>query len=156
MEWVSILLFLVPGVPEIAGITALSLALGSVPLRWGRIFLTGLVLAIIVYIIRQLPGVPMFTHMIAELLILVLVIAKVTKVPLSKSFIIVFASMALLAILEYLVTELFLWISKLSIDSLISNNMLWLFAGLLQALIMIITAIITTKVIKPDQEAWRL
>lgn len=156
MKWEEILLFLVPGFLEIAGVIALSLAFGSVPFRWGRIFLAGLALVIIVYIIRNLPGVPMFTHMIAELIILVLVIAKVTKVPLSKSFIIVFASMAMLAVLEYIITEVFILVSGMSIEAFSSNNMLWFFAGLLQALIMILAAIITTKFIKPDQEAWRL
>ena len=156
MNWEEILLFLVPGVLEIAGIIALSLALGAVPFRWGRIFSAGLVLTIVVYIIRHLPGVLPFTHMIVEILILVLVIAKVTKVPLSKSFVIVFASVALLAILEQLITELFLWISRMNINSLISDNVLWFSAGLLQALIMINAAVIASRYIKPDPDAWKL
>jgi len=156
MKWEEILLFLVPGVFEIAGIIALSLALGSVPFRWGRIFWAGLVLTVIVYVIRHLPGVPPFTHMIVEILILVLVIAKVTKVPLSKSFIIVFASVAFLAILEYFISEVFIRFPGMSIEALSSNDMMWFFAGLLQALIIIILAIITTKFIKPNQDAWKL
>ncbi|HAU32548.1 MAG: putative membrane protein [Desulfotomaculum sp. 46_296] len=149
-------LFLIPGIPEVAGVIALSLALGAVPLRWGRIIPAGVVLAILFYVIRISPGVPLFTHMVVGLLILVLIIAHTTKVPLSKSFIIVFTSMALLAILEYLITELFLWISRLSIEALCSNNLLWLFSGLFQAFLMILAAIITTKYIKPDREAWKL
>ena len=156
MKWKEILLFLVPGVLEIAGIIALSLALGSVPFRWGRIFLAGLALTIIVYVIRHLPGVPPFTHMIVEILILVLVIAKVIKVPLSKGFIIVFASVAFLAILEYVVAEVFILVSGMDNETFSSNDMLWFFAGLLQAIIMISAAFIASRHIKPDPDAWKL
>ncbi|HAG09863.1 MAG TPA: hypothetical protein DCK76_00305 [Desulfotomaculum sp.] len=156
MKWEEFLLFLAPGVPEVVGVIALSLALGAVPLRWGRIIPAGFMLAIISYVIRNLPGVPLFTHLIVELLVLVLIISKSTKVPLSKSFIIVFSSTALLAILEPVIVEIFIWGSGMSIEALSSNNLLWLFSGLLQAFLMILAAIITTKYIKPDREAWKL
>lgn len=156
MKWEDILLFLIPGVPEVASMIALSLALGAVPLRWGRIIPAGLVIAVLFYIIRILPGVPMFTHMVVGLLIVVLIIAKTTKVPLSKSFIIVFTSMALLSVFEYLITELFLIISGLDYAEFESNQILYMIAGLCQDGILILAAIITAKFIKPNQNAWKL
>ncbi len=156
MNWNDFWLFLIPGVPEVAGVIALSLALGAVPLRWGRIIPAGLVMAVLFYAIRILPGVPLFTHMVVGLLIVVFIIAKTTKVPLSKSFIIVFTSMALLAILEPVIFEVFTWVSGMSAEAFSSNNLLWLFSGLLQAFFMILAAIITTRYIKPDREAWKL
>lgn len=149
------LLFLMQGIPESMGYVALSLALAGVPLRWGRIMAAGTVLCVIFFIIRALP-VTFGLHTVAGMLLLAIFITKTTSVPPSKSFIVVFASFATLALLELTLCELFFKITKLDFQTTISNYLLWKLVSLPQAVLLIIIAVLISKFKKPVQGAWKI
>lgn len=149
------LLFLLQGIPELSGELALSLALAGVSLRWGIIVAAGTGLALLIYVIRLLP----FTfgiHTVIGILIMILLIKIATRVKTTTCFIVVFATFATLAALEFFISELFFSVIKLDPQSVISNNLLWKLIGLPQAISMIIIALLVSKYKKPTEGMWKI
>jgi hypothetical protein len=128
--------------PEAVGIIALSLALGHVPLLWGRVIILSLAVTAALYLFRLLH----FDYgalVLIEIVLLSIIIAKLTNVLLTKSIIIVTSSTVILVALKYL-TGYF----NLNMDSF---NMI----GLLRVLFMIIIAELVLIFSKPIQDAWK-
>lgn len=139
-------LFFLKDFPEAIGVVALSLVLGQVPLLWGRVFILSLAITAVFYLLGLLPF-DYGTLVLIEIVLLAIVIAKLTNVPLTKSIIIVSSSIVVLIALQYF-TRYF----SLNIDSLNVNSLL---AGLLRALLMIIIAELVLRFNKPIQDAWK-
>jgi hypothetical protein len=148
-------LFLLQGIPEMVGITGLSLAIAGIPLRWGRILLAGTLLAILIYLIRLLP-VTFGLHTVAGLLLLLFFIIKTTNAPTSWVLISVFTSFAILAVLEIAVHEAFFYVTKLNPQEVIDNYPLWIELGLTQSALLIFLAFLVTRVKQPQKEAWKV
>lgn len=146
-------MFLLQGIPETAGVIALSLALLRVPLRWKRIIAAGTLLALILFAVRSLP----FTfglHLIVGLLLLVIAINKTTNISTTKIFVAVFVSFCSLALLELIMSEIFT-LAKLDINAIITGNyLLWKLLGLAQAFILIVSALLISKFRKPVENTW--
>jgi hypothetical protein len=155
MKWLEILMFLVQGIPEMSGAVALSLALAGVPLRWRIIVPYGVVLVIIIYAIRALP-VTFGLHTIAALLLMVVFIAKTTNVSPVKSVIFVTISMVTLSLLELFIHKLLFAMTKIELQVLMSNKVLWSLFGLPQAIILILLALLVSRFRKPVQGAWKI
>lgn len=92
-------LFLLQGIPEMAGLIGLSLALIGVSQRWGRILLAGLLLAVLIYFIRLLP-VTFGIHSLIGILLLSFLIIKTTNAPPLHGFLL--ASLPVLLSWSYL------------------------------------------------------
>jgi len=150
----KVLLFFLQGIPEITGIVALGLALLGVPLRWGIITVAGTVLTVIIFIIRNLP-LSFGLHTVIAALLLAFFIAKTTRVSTAKSIIAAFVSFSILLVLELTINKIFFTVTKLDPQVVISNNLSWTLLGLPQAIIMILLAVIVSKVKKPDKRAWK-
>jgi len=75
----SLFYFFVQGIPECMGMVAMSLAYARVPLRWGLIFITGIVIAIINYLIRTLPFTFGF-HLPIVMFLVIIIIIRLTNV----------------------------------------------------------------------------
>ncbi len=149
------LLFLLQGVPESSGVIALSLALAKVPLRWGRIIATGMVLAVIVFFIRT-SSFAAGLHTVAVLLFTVILITIATDVPPTKAFVVALISSIILAFLELIIHEIIFSLLKLEPQRVIENDVLWTLLGLPQAVIMILIALLTTRFLTPRQDAWKI
>ncbi len=154
MKWLDLLAFFLQGTLEMTGLIALSLALAGVPLRWKRIVPAGVALAVIIYVLRQLP-VPFGVHTIAGLLLIVFFIAKSTNVSATRSFVVVFISGVTLALLELLIVESLFALTKIEADVAVSKNVMWSLFGLPQALILIFLALLVARYKKPVQGAWK-
>lgn len=147
------LLFFLQGIPEIAGIVACSLALARVKLRWGIIFVFAGILTVVIYIIRNLP-VTFGLHTVAGILLCALFMVLFTKVSPSKAFTVVFASGAVLALLELVVNTLFTFLRS-ETGRFISNGDMWMSAGFTQAFIMIVIALAIARFGKPMEGMWK-
>lgn len=99
LELFGLLLFLLQGIPESAGIIACSLALARVELRWGVILTASVILTLFIYTIRNMP-LTFGLHTVASILISAVFIAKATKVPPSRSFMAVLTGFVILAMFE--------------------------------------------------------
>jgi len=149
------LVFLIQGIPEAIGILSLSLALAGVSLRWKQVTILGILLAIIIFMIRLLP-LATGLHTIAGLLINIFVLIKLTRIPLTKSFMVVLISIFTLAIVEYMIHWLFLQLSSYDPSLLMSRKILWAVLGLPQAIIMITLAVLAARLVKPKPNMWKV
>jgi len=149
------LLFFVQGVPESVGLVAFCLVLAKVRLRWGVILIVGSLLTIAIYLIRSMP-VTFGLHTVTGILLTILFIARTTRVSPSTNFIVVFASNALLALMEVIMYELIGKLSNTEVSQLISNNYTWMLIGLPQAVVMIAIALVIAKYRKPQEGMWKI
>jgi len=147
-------LFLLQGIPESIGVIGLSLALARIPLRWRLILVIGTVMTLIIYLIRLLP-ITFGLHTVAAMLLFVLSIIKTTKVPATSIFLAVFASFALLAILETAIFEVFLFFTKMDPREVTSNELLWQELGIPQDFLLIFFALIVARLKRPISDAWK-
>ena len=151
----SIFLFFIQSIPESMGIIALSLALARAPLRWGHIFIGGLLLAVISYIIRALP-VTFGLHLPVMIFVLFLLIVKLTNLTPSKTIVVVFTSFFTLALLEYLVSGTFFAYTHMDPEQALAHEKLWSALGVTQAMILNIIALIVAHFLKPTEEgSWK-
>ncbi len=151
---VSAFYFFLQGIPECMGVVALSLAYAKVPLRWGYIVISAVFLVVINYFIRSLPLTFGF-HLPVMMFIIYLLIVKFTNSTLSRTIIAVFSSVATLALLEFVVSNVYFSISTLEPQDVIANERLWAIIGVVQAAILNITALIVARIIKPNEGAWK-
>ncbi|WP_104370859.1 hypothetical protein [Desulfocucumis palustris] len=149
------LLFFMQGIPETVGVCAFSLALTRVKLRWGVIFSAGLVVTAIMLALRSMP-ITFGLHTVASILLWTLFIASATKVPPSKSFMAVFTSMGLLALLESSIYEVAVKILNEGVEKLMSNAFLWKLTGLPQAIVMIAMALLISRFRRPLEGMWKI
>lgn len=149
-------MYYLQGILESSGVVALSLAVLGVPLRWKRIIAAGAVFALIIFAVRSIP----FTfgiHIAVAIFILVIAITRTTHNTVSRSFIAVLVSYAVLALLETVISEVFFAVTKLDPNRVISeNNPLWVLSGLPQALLMIFFALLISRFKKPREDAWSI
>jgi len=146
----EILLFCVQGIPEVSGIVACSLALARVKLRWGVILVFAVILVMVTYMIRHMP-VTFGLHTVAGILLCALFIILLTRVPPSTSFIVTFASYAVVALLEVSVYELFGRLLNVEFSYLVFKLI-----GLPHALIMIVIALVIPRYRKPLEGMWKI
>jgi len=151
----KILLFFMQGIPEVMGIVAFSLALARVPLRWGIIALAGTSLTIIIYVIRSVQ-ITFGIHTVAAIVLLAVFIIKTTRTSPINGFVAAFSSLTILTIVELFIEKLFLFITKLDQQVFVSNDLLWKLVALPQAILMILFAVIISKYIAADRDAWRI
>lgn len=152
---IQTLLFFLKGVPEITGVVACSLALARVRLRWRIILPFACILAVVIYIIRNMP-VTFGLHTVISILLCALFIARFTKVPPSASFTVVFASYAILALLELSIYELTGKLFNIETSYLMSNHITQFLTGVPQTVIMIAIALGITKYRKPLEGLWKI
>jgi len=150
------LLFFMQGIPEVMGEVAFGLALAGVPLRWRIIAVAGMALTVIIFIIRSLPLSSFGLHTVAAALLLALFIMKTTRTAQLNSFIAAFASVTTLVMLELVINKSFIFITKLDQQVFSSNDLLWRLVSLPQAFLMILSAVIISKLKKPDKDAWKI
>jgi len=148
------ILFLIAGIPEMMGSLAMSLALARVPLRWGRIALVGSFISLTIFIVRDIYSLVGF-HLLAGILLMVIFLIMTTHVPTSSSFLFVFISTAVVALVELAVQEPFLYFSGMQTEQVIQNQTIWTLLGITQGLIMIFLACIVRKLFKPKKDMWK-
>lgn len=132
----------------------MSLAYARVPLRWGFIFIAGVLVAVINYSIRALPLTFGF-HLPIVMFLVIIVIFRLTNTSLSRSIIAVFCSLVTLSLLEYLISSTFFAISNINPQDVIANEGLWAAIGVVQAIILNMIALFVARIMKPIEGAWR-
>jgi len=148
------ILFLIAGIPEMMGSLAMSLALAHVPLRWGRIALVGSFISLTIFIIRDIYGLVGF-HLLAVILLMFIFLIMTTRVSTSLGFLVVFISVAVVALVELAVQEPFLYLSGMQTEQVIQNQTIWTMLGITQGLIMIFLACIVRKLSRPKKDMWK-
>ncbi len=148
-------IFLLQGIPETIGVLALSLTLARIPLRWLPIVAGGGIISIISSAIRLLPFA-LGLHTIALLLMCVFFIAKTTRISASKSFIATISSVITLIFFEIVVHLSIAKLTTLNLKAIPTDSLLWFLIGMPQAIIMLILAILVSKINKPVSNGWKI
>lgn len=138
---IDFLFFLLQGTLETMGIMAMSFALAKTPFRWSPIVIISMSIATLIYFVKLMQFAAGL-HTILIIIIIGSVMSKLVNLSLSKTFIAVFLSMTMLAVLEIGTHELFFFLTKLDVQEFASNAKLWALLGLPQAIIMIMIAVI--------------
>lgn len=146
--------YFVQSIPETVGIIALSFALARVQLLWRSIFTLGMVISLIIFAVRALP-VTLGIHLPVGILLIYFFLVKKTYVSISKSFLVVFASVFTLGLLELLTHELFFTLTQIDVQDAMSNDMLWTLLGIPQGILLNILAVVIAKFLKPKQGLWK-
>lgn len=151
----GILLNFLQGIIESMGIIACSLAMLRVPLYWKRIFVLAIVMTAVIFSIRALP-ISYGIHMLAGIICLFFFIVKTTAASPSRAFMAVFTSVVILSVLEFSIHESFFTITGYAPDTFIDSDLLWSELGMIQAVLMNLTAILIKRFIKPYEGKWRI
>ncbi len=152
---IKVILSFVQGVLEIVGEIAFGLALAGIPLRWNIIALAGSIFTIIILFIRSL-NLTFGLHTVLLIILLTLFYAYATYLTPSTCLLISFCSVAVLISLEFAVHELFFSLTKLPLDYVLSNNLLWMLLGIPQAVILIALAALISKFRKKCEKGWKI
>lgn len=146
--------FFLQGIPECMGITALSLAVARVQLRWGYIFLGALLLSVVSFVIRSLP-VTFGFHLPVVIFLLFILMVRFTNLSPSRTIIAVFSSFVALALLEYTISGIFFAYSHIDAQQVIADERLWAALGVTQAIILNIIALAVSHFLKPTEGVWK-
>jgi hypothetical protein len=146
--------YFIQSVPESMGLIALSLALAQVPLRWGRIFLGGVLLSLLTFGIRALP-VTFGFHLPISILVIFLLIIKLTQSPPSRTIVAVFSSFFALALLELIISNVYFTFTHMNYQQAIKHPGSWAAVGIVQSIILNIIALIVARFFKSTRRAWK-
>lgn len=149
------LLILIQGTIEVSGLMALSLALAKAPVLWGRVIPVAILVTILIWLIRLLP-VTFGLHMIVAMLIYIFFIVRTTHNTIPKAFVVVLASMTILAFLEMSINGIYFTLTKTTPEQVIANDLLWKLLGLPQGIILILLSLLVIRIIKPAQGMWKI
>lgn len=133
---------------ETIGVVALCFALMRMPLAWKKIIPAGIVVGGCILLIRMLPLTPGF-HLPVGILLIFLYLVKFNRVKSTSAIIAVFASIFVLALLEFTLAHIYF---ALAGDTVITQNITWTMVGILQSVLMVIIALAVSRFRKPIQE----
>lgn len=150
----NILLYFLQSIPETIGLITLALVLAKLTLKWDRIFIFSLALAVIIYIIKILP-IATGSHLLVTIFLMFVFINLSTHVSAPRSFIVTFGSVVALALLDYLLHAGIILVTGLSIEELMKNQIIWTLIGVFQSLIFIAFALLIGKLRTLDEGAWK-
>lgn len=151
----NIFYYYIQSIPESMGLIALSLALAKVGLRWGRIFIGGVFLSILVYYIRSFH-IGFGLHLPATIFVIFLAITRMTIVRPSRAIISVFSSLFILALLEYLINIAFLAYTHMEFKQALADKRLWALVGIVQDGMLFSIALIVSHFLKPIEGSWKM
>jgi len=113
-----------------------------------------MVIALVTFLIRALP-VTFGLHLPVTIFMIFILIVKLTNLTPSKTIIVLFTSVVILALLEYLITSTTLAWTHMTADDAITDLTLWTFLGMIQAILLNIIALVVPRFLKPIEGVWR-
>ncbi len=146
--------FFLQSIPEGMGVTALSLAIARVPLRWMHIFLGGIIISVASYTIRALP-VTFGLHLPVVIFLVFVLMVRFTNTKPSRAIIAVFASIFILALLEFVISSAYFFATKMDFQQAQAQQDTWAIVGLIQAVLLNIIAVIVQRFVRTNEEAWK-
>lgn len=146
----EIVFFLAQGIPEITGLIALIFAIARVSIPWKEVILLGAIFAVVSYLMQT--HFPYFgMHTVLILFLIILYVARRGQVSIVKSFMAGVLAATTVALLELLVTNTVYIIFDLKSTDLLVDRILWSILGMPQAMMLILIAIIVSRLLKPQK-----
>lgn len=142
--------FLLQGLPETIGMTALAVVAAKRELNWKEVILVGTGLTLIIFLVKKID---LFfgLHTLVCLLLLMFFLIKFKEVSVIKGFTSSLIAFLTLAVLEVLSNSIYKMVG-LNLDALAQKSLDWAVLGLPQAIIMIILSLLLAKKLAPSKK----
>ncbi len=141
---IPLLALLLQGIPEQTAIITLAFVVARIPLKWEKILLTGIALALCAYVVRLIP-MPFGIHTILLLFVQFIILTWKTKGDVGLSFMASSASILALGIFEFSCLSLFMLIFGLTPETLFNDLIIRIVVGESHVLLLFISAFLVNK-----------
>ena len=141
---IPLIALLLQGIPEQTAVITLAFVIAGIPLKWNRVLLIGIVLALCAYVVRQF-SIPFGIHTILLLGILFVILTRLSKGDVGLSFIASSSSFLVLVIFEFSCMTLFMHIFGFTPETLFNDVTLRIVVGEPQVLLLFISAFLLNK-----------
>ena len=139
------------GIPEMTGAIAFCLALARVPINWVRTVMVGVAISTLSFTIQSLSFFFGF-HTFLILFLIMSYVSKEGQISIVKSFLVTSIAALMLGIIEFSTSSIYLRVTGMDSQDIVSNQLLWTMLGMPQAIIITILAIIVSQIYKPVQK----
>lgn len=144
----EIILNYIQGILETLGLLLVALTLCRVKIRFRSTIIAAVFITAAVLAIRNAPLI-FGIHVVFSIVMIFIFIITMTDVAKSNAFVSVFAGFLFLALIEYILNQLFINLSLLSIEDATGNSNVWMIMGYIQAGLLNLMAIILQRVLEP-------
>ncbi len=141
VPWIALLL---QGIPEGIAVVTLAFVIAKIPLKWNRILLIGIVLAVISYVVRLFP-IPFGVNIFLQIILLFLALTWLGKGDFSLSLIASLVSFLALAICEFACLALLMPVFGVTPETLFTNLVIRIEIGEPQVVLIFIAAFLLNK-----------
>jgi len=148
IPWISLLL---QGIPELTAEVTLAFVIARIPLKWNKILLIGIVLAIISYVVRLFP-IPFGIHTLFLIILLFIALIWLGKGDFSLSLLASLLSFLALTIFEFVCLSLLMPVFGLTPESLSTDSVKRIAITEPQVLFLFISAFLLNKFYKKEVE----
>jgi len=142
---------LLQGIPEQTAVATLAFVIAKIPLKWNKVLLIGIILAICAYVVRLFP-IPFGIHTILLIILLFIALIKLGKGDFSLSLLASLLSFLALAIFEFACLSLLMPVFGLTPESLSTDSIKRIAIAEPQVLLLFIFAFLLNKFYKKEVE----
>ena len=144
IPWIALLF---QGIPELTAVVTLAFVIARIPLKWNKIILIGIVLAVISYVVRLFP-IPFGVHLFLLIILLFIALTWLGKGDFGLSLIASLLSFLALVIFEFVCLSLLMPVLGVTPETLFTNLITRIAIGEPQVLLLFTSAFLLNKLYK--------
>lgn len=144
---IPLIALLLQGIPEQTAVATLAFAIAKIPLKWNKILLVGIILAICAYVVRLFP-IPFGMHLILLIVLLFIALIWLGKGDFSLSLLASLSSFLAMVIFEFVCLSLLMPVFGVTPEILSTNTAIRIEITEPQVLLLFITAFLLNKFYK--------
>ena len=148
---IPFIVLILQGIPELIAEVTLVFVIAKIPLKWNKILLIGIVLAIISYVVRMFP-IPFGVHTLFLIILLFIALISLGKGDFSLSLLASLLSVLALTIFEFVCLSLLMPVFGLTSESLFTDSFIRIAIAEPQVLLLFITAFLLNKFYRKEVE----
>jgi len=138
------------GIPEQSAVTTLAFVIAKLPLKWSRILLSGTILALCAFVVRQF-SIPFGLHTILLIFILFMFLTRLVKGDFSISLIASLISFSALIIFEIVSFSLLMPAFGITTETLLTDPVVRILMASPQVVLLFLAAFLLKKYLRRGQ-----
>lgn len=148
---IPLIALLLQGIPEQTAVATLAFVIAKIPLKWNKVLLIGIILAICAYVVRLFP-IPFGIHLMLLIVLLFIALIWLGKGDFSLSLLASLLSFLAMVIFEFVCLSLLMPVFGLTPESLSTDSVKRIVIGEPQVLLLFISAFLLNKFYKIEVE----
>ncbi|TGE39411.1 hypothetical protein E4K67_06155 [Desulfosporosinus fructosivorans] len=148
---IPFIVLLFQGIPEQTAVATLAFVIAKIPLKWNKLLLIGVILAVCAYVVRLFP-IPFGIHIILLIILLLIALIKLGNGDFSLSLLASLLSFLALVIFEFVCLSLLMPVFGLTSESLFTDSFIRIAIAEPQVLLLFITAFLLKKFYNKEVE----